>query len=308
MRISRIVQKLATSFHLRPNPINKKSTDHESSTVKVEPHSDLSWEVIPTPSRLELSQYNYFKESSSTPALCALSGAAHVMLEGVKAVAAVNPVPGISCAISLAENIFHTCQQAHGNTEDLNMLAEQCIITVHTAKSTCHALTNNSNTILPVNLQNDIDQLCCTLREIGTFAKKRAKRGYLKRVFTSHDDSSAVKRYHAKMKHSLEMFTLRSLISLRAAPTHHVATLFEKQTSDSVDRLMSESAIMTPVDEIPRSSSKKLAPKSLDSTQTRHCSPRPRVWAHRSQFAWCFQTMFAVFMIFCLLTTVHTSS
>jgi len=112
MKVSKILQKIAIAFHLPRKPARKlkDSAPATNDSRKVESNSAPKASVPKAHQPGQKLHPIYHKEPPIKVALCALSGAPEVILKGISTAATVAPIPGISYAISLAENVLNICQ------------------------------------------------------------------------------------------------------------------------------------------------------------------------------------------------------
>ncbi|KAJ3817876.1 hypothetical protein F5880DRAFT_1617886 [Lentinula raphanica] len=183
----------------------------------------------------------------------AMSGAAALTLEALRSAAALAPIPYLSEAATLAIDIWVVIQTTKNTKASLHSLASDAISLVHVAMTTCdEILKQNSDTDneqmdpaledglavnnkmeendespfkqplkaenmthLDLELLQNLQELHQTLQNIEKFAKQVASRSPVLRFLTARADAGKVIEFQNKMKLALDLFMLKSHISLR---------------------------------------------------------------------------------------------
>ncbi|KAJ3766190.1 hypothetical protein FB446DRAFT_827056 [Lentinula raphanica] len=182
-----------------------------------------------------------------------MSGAVALTLEALRSAAALAPVPYLSEVATLAIDIWNILQTTKNTKDSLHSLAADAISLVYVAMTTCDEIlkqnsdTNNeqmdsaledglavnnkinendksplkgpvkaqNTTSLDLELLQNLQELHRTLQNIEKFAKQVASRSPVLRFLTARADAGKVIEFQNKMKLALDLFMLKSHISLR---------------------------------------------------------------------------------------------
>ncbi|KAJ3758903.1 hypothetical protein EV360DRAFT_82609 [Lentinula raphanica] len=182
-----------------------------------------------------------------------MSGAVALTLDALRSAAALAPVPYLSEVATLAIDIWNILQTTKNTKGSLHSLAADAISLVYVAMTTCDEIlkqnhdTNNeqmdsaledglavnnkinendklplkepvkaqNTTSLDLELWQNLQELYQTLQNIEKFAKQVASRSPVLRFLTARADAGKVIEFQNKMKLALDLFMLKSHISLR---------------------------------------------------------------------------------------------
>ncbi|KAJ3718873.1 hypothetical protein C8R42DRAFT_643917 [Lentinula raphanica] len=148
----------------------------------------------------------------------AMSGGVTLTLDALQSAAALSPVPYLSEAMTLAIDIWNTIQ----NDSKMKQMysVEDAKLAVDNRMGKNNELPKQSPKLQHINnseleLWKNLQELHCILQKIAVFAKQIASRKFIFRFLTANADVQKVVEFRIQIKMALDLFTLKSHISLR---------------------------------------------------------------------------------------------
>ncbi|KAL0564665.1 hypothetical protein V5O48_017378 [Marasmius crinis-equi] len=142
-------------------------------------------------------------EDQSNNDLAAATGVSVTVVETLRGVARLTPVPYLSNISSVALHILQTVQTFKINKEGFKKLAGDVCELVPAINAACGNLVTNGK-LLPEDLEAHLGQLSHIIKKIQTFVTQQTGRYRISRFLTRRSDSKAVHGYRGDLSNWLK--------------------------------------------------------------------------------------------------------
>ncbi|KAG6824789.1 hypothetical protein H0H92_005823 [Tricholoma furcatifolium] len=146
-----------------------------------------------------------------------------VIISALVNVAKISSLPYLQGAASFALNITECIQHVRSNKEAFKRLADDACALVYVLH--CAHEQATTKTLHPSFLQNT-KELCQTLNEIDTYVRMHASKRMMLRIIQYKSDPGTIEEFRERLKHSLDIFGVKSSISIHDS----LSSLDEKVT------------------------------------------------------------------------------
>ncbi|KAG6807352.1 hypothetical protein H0H92_007888 [Tricholoma furcatifolium] len=135
--------------------------------------------------------------------------ASNIILSTLSHAANMAPIPGLQSAAASALNIVEMIQNVRSNKSAFKQLAHEACALVYII-----ICTHGKASVSPTYLTN-ANELSDTLQHIAKFALAQGSKKMIMRVVQSKSDAGTIQEYRDRLKHSLDVFGLRSSFSMQ---------------------------------------------------------------------------------------------
>ncbi|KAG5729405.1 hypothetical protein E4T56_gene2363, partial [Termitomyces sp. T112] len=150
--------------------------------------------------------------STSSPAAVFLD-ASELVVSTLLNVAQLTPVPYLQNAAGLALSLLDIIQSVKSNQDAFRQLGEDaCQLLYFILRNDSRAAQTIAT--LPSAFLKDTKELYETLKDIYNSAKARTSRNKVFRVIQYKSDSTMIQQYRDRLKHSLDVFHFKSIVSM----------------------------------------------------------------------------------------------
>ncbi|KAL4261234.1 hypothetical protein AB1N83_011043 [Pleurotus pulmonarius] len=169
----------------------------------------------------DLATKVYDKEPTKVGAdgtLTVAEDVAGIVLSTLQQAARLAPLPYLKEAAELAVVLFDMVQTTSENKSAFKALANDACELVYTAMSVWKDREkDNGGKSIPRDLEDHLEELLGTMKNVTDFAKARASRGIFARLVSHKADAGRIQGYRAQIKDALDRFALQSHITVRDA-------------------------------------------------------------------------------------------
>ncbi|KDR86120.1 hypothetical protein GALMADRAFT_235357 [Galerina marginata CBS 339.88] len=161
---------------------------------------NLAWSPTETPNRT--ARVDYAIEAS------------RLVTETLQNIGNMSGLPILNEAAGIALRIFAIVQDIRSRNQDFTDLANDACGLVYTIVIECQAMMKDGQQISS-RVQTHIATLSGNLAEIEKFAKRKLKRGAVKKLIYHSKDLDEITRFRALLRQSLDIFGIQSSLSIQ---------------------------------------------------------------------------------------------